>query len=438
MRRTLLVPVALLVMMIFAGSAESQTKLLPIRERPAVIDRWLRDRLDTILPEIMRREGFDMWIIDNREYNEDPVFFSLMPGNTMAARRRTILAIYDPGEGMPLETMAVSRYGIGGFYSSMWNPEEEPDQYRALAALIEDKDPDKIGINVSDTFAFGDGLTASSLQNIKDALPSRYENRLEGAERLAVGWLERRTPDEMEVYEGLCELVHVLIARAFSSEVIHPGITRNEDVVWWFRDQMADMAVEPWFSPSIDIIRQGGIDRTDPDWNIIRRGDVLHCDVGIVYLGLCTDTQQMAYVLKPGETTAPAGLKQALANSNKVQDILMGNFVAGRSGNEILKVSLDECRAAGLDASIYTHPVGFHGHAAGVMIGMWDQQDGVPGTGEYFLFDDTIYAIELNCTSGVSEWNGQNVTISLEQQGVFTGGVCRFVDQRQHAYHIIR
>lgn len=438
MRRTLLLPVAMLALMIFVSSAETQTKLLPLRERPAVINRWLRDRLDTILPEIMRREGFDMWIIDNREYNEDPVFFSLMPGNTMAARRRTILVIYDPGEGMPLETMAVSRYGIGGFYRSMWNPEEEPDQYRALAALVADKDPEKIGINVSDTFAFGDGLTASSLQNIKDALPSRYENRLEGAERLAVGWLERRTPDEMEVYEGLCELVHGLIARAFSSEVIHPGITRNEDVVWWFREQMADLAVEPWFSPSIDIIRKGDTDRSDPDWNIIRRGDVLHCDVGIVYLGLCTDTQQMAYVLKPGETDVPAGLKLALANATKVQDIFMGNFVAGRSGNEILKLSLDECRTAGLNASIYTHPVGFHGHAAGVTIGMWDQQDGVPGKGDYPLFDDTVYAIELNCTTGVSEWNGQNVTISLEQQGVFTEGICRFVDRRQQAYHIIR
>ena len=413
-------------------------KLLPLRERPAVINRWLRERLDTVLPEIMRREGFDMWIIDNREYNEDPVFFSLMPGNTMAARRRTILVFYDPGAGMPLESMAVSRYGIGDFYQAMWNPEREPDQYSALAKVVEDRDPRRIGINTSQTFAFGDGLSATSLENIKNALPQKYVDRLQGAERLAVGWLERRTEDELEAYEGLCGLAHSLIAHAFSSEVIHPGITRNRDVVWWFRQVFADLDLATWFQPSVDIIREGGLDRSDPDWNIIRHGDVLHCDIGIVYLGLCTDTQQMAYVLKPGEADVPEGLKKALANSNRVQNILLQNFTGGLTGNEILKASLEQCGAERLKASIYTHPVGFHGHAAGPTIGLWDRQEGVPGKGDYPLYDDTVYAIELNCSTPVPEWGGQMVTVGLEQQGVFTGGRCRFVDRRQTAYHVIR
>jgi len=444
MRRILLSLACLTVMFCTPGAEAQQQiadiypKVLPLRERPAVIDRWLRQRLDTVLPEIMRREGFDMWIIDNREYNEDPVFFSMMPGNTMAARRRTILVVYDPGAGMPLETMAVSRYGIGGFYRSMWDPEEEPDQYRALAAVVRQRDPKRIGINTSDTFAFGDGLTATSLENIKKALPSDHADRLEGAERLAVGWLERRTGDEIEAYEGLCRLAHSLIARAFSSDVIHPGITRNQDVVWWFRQSIADLDIGTWFQPSVDIIREGGVDRSDPDWDIIGHGDVLHCDVGIVYLGLCTDTQQMGYVLKPGESDVPAGLKKAMENANRVQDVFMGNFVAGLTGNEILKNSLDACRAEDLDCSIYSHPVGFHGHAAGPTIGLWDRQDGVPGKGDYPLFDHTVYAIELNCTTPVPEWNGQEITIGLEQQGVFTGSRCRFVDQRQTSYHIIR
>ncbi len=414
------------------------SKVLPLRARPAVIDNWLRERLETVLPEIMRREGFDMWIIDNREYVEDPVFFSLMPGTTMAARRRTILVFYDPGAGRPIERMAVSRYGIGNFYRGMWNPEQEPDQYRALAAVIEDRDPKKIGINTSDTFAFGDGLTATSLESIRKALPAKYTGRLAGAERLAVGWLETRTDRELEAYEGLCELIHGLIARAFSSEVIHPGVTTNEDVVWWFRQAYADLDIGTWFQPSVDIIRQGGIDRSEPGWNVIRRGDVLHCDVGIVYLGLCTDTQQMGYVLKPGETDAPEGLKLAMANSNRVQDILMSQFKLGRSGNDILKASLDQCGNEGLEAAIYTHPIGFHGHAAGPTIGLWDRQDGVPGKGDYPLFQNTVHSIELNCRTIVSEWGGEKVTIALEQEGAFDGTACRFVDRRQTAFHLIR
>ncbi|MFC1545329.1 M24 family metallopeptidase [Gemmatimonadota bacterium] len=413
-------------------------KVLPLRDRGEVVNRWLVERLDTILPEIMRREGFDMWIVDNREYNEDPVFFSLMPGNTMAARRRTILVFYDPGPGQPIERLAVSRYGIGEFYRGMWNPEEEPDQYRALAQIIEERDPETIGINMSDTFAFGDGLTATSYESITGALPRRFHDRLKGAERLAVGWLERRSPEEIETYDGICRIAHSLIARAFSSAVIHPGVTRNTDVVWWFRQAIADLDLETWFQPSVDIIRQGGLDRSDPDANIIRQGDVLHCDVGIVYLGRCTDTQQMAYVLRAGENDVPDGLKKALANANRVQDIFMSKFVTGNTGNTILANALAGCREEGLRASIYTHPVGFHGHAAGVTIGMWDQQDGVPGTGDYPLFEDTIYAIELNCSTDVPQWGGESVTIGLEQQGIYTKDGCRFADRRQTAWHIIR
>lgn len=413
-------------------------KVLPLRARPAVVDSWLTERLERVLPEVMRREGFDMWIVDNREYNEDPVFFSLMPGLTMAARRRTILLFYDPGRGAPIERIAISRYGIGDFYRGVWDPETEPDQYRALARAVEERDPRTIGINVSETFAFGDGLTAASLENIRRALPVKYRDRLEGAERLAVGWLETRTEREIEAYEGICELVHGLIARAFSSEVVHPGITRSEDVAWWLRQAIADLDLDTWFQPSVDIIRRGGIDRSDPGWSVIRRGDVLHSDVGITYLGLNTDTQQMAYVLRPGETDAPEGLKRALANANRVQDILMSNFVAGRTGNEILRASLEASRAERLDASIYTHPIGFHGHGAGPTIGLWDRQEGVPGTGDYPLYDNTVFSIELNCTTPVAEWNGQEVRIALEQEGVFTGGACRFVDRRQTAYHLIR
>jgi hypothetical protein len=420
------------------GTRLDVPKVLPIRERPAVIDDWLRERLDTVLPEVMRREGFDMWIVDNREYNEHPVFFSLMPATTMAARRRTILVFYDPGANLPIERYAVSRYGIGDFYEGIWNPEEEPDQYAALARLVQEKDPERIGVNISDTFAFGDGLSVASWRSMERTIPRRYLDRMEGAERLAVGWLEKRTGSEIEAYDGICRLIHDIIARGFSEAVIHPGITRSEDVVWWFRQTFADLDVGTWFQPSVDIIRAGGIDRADPDWNVIRPGDVLHCDVGITYLRLNTDTQQMAYVLRPGEEEVPAGLVRALANSNRVQEILMEEFVAGRTGNQILAAALLRCRQEGLRASIYTHPLGNHGHGAGPTIGLWDRQDGVPGKGDYPLFADTVHSIELNCTTAVPEWGDQDVTIGLEQDALFDGRRARFLDHRQTAFHLIR
>jgi len=419
----------------FAGTAVTRT--LPLRERPAVIDRWLRYRLEHVLPEIMRREGFDMWIVDNREYNEDPVFFSLMPGGTMAARRRTILVLYDPGQGRPLERLAVSRYGIGDWYRGVWDPEQNRDQYAALARVVTERDPDVIGINISEDFAFGDGLSAGSYEAMKRALPEEYVRRLKGAETLALGWLEHRTEAEMEAYEAIVQIAHRLIARAYSSEVVHPGITTTRDVVWWFREAFAELDVDTWFQPSVEIIRHGQPEDGLPA-DVIRHGDVLHCDIGITYLGLNTDTQQMAYVLRPGEQEVPEGLRDALANANRLQDILMEEFVTGRTGNEILRAARERMQAEGLEGSIYTHPLGYYGHGPGPTIGLWDMQEGVPGKGDYPLYPRTAYAIELNCTTPVPEWDGQQVTIGLEQDGFFDGERCRFIDRRQTRFHLVR
>ncbi len=419
----------------FEGPAITRT--LPLRERPAVMDTWLRYRLEHVLPEIMRREGFDMWIVDNREYNEDPVFFSLMPGTTMAARRRTILVFHDPGDGAPVERLAVSRYAIGEWYRGVWDPEEDRDQYAALARLVTERDPQVIGINISETFAFGDGLSVASHEAIKQALPARYVQRLKGAEALSLRWLEHRTAGEMAAYEGIVQIAHRLIAKGFSSEVIHPGITTSQDVVWWFRQAFADLDVGTWFQPSVEIIRNGDLDDGLPE-DVIRHGDVLHCDIGITYLGLNTDTQQMAYVLRPGEQDVPAGLQRAMANANSLQDILMAEFVTGRTGNEILLAARERMQAQGLDGSIYTHPIGYYGHGPGPTIGLWDMQEGVPGKGDDPLYPRTLYAIELNCATAVPEWDGQRVTIGLEQEGFFDGERCRFVDRRQTRYHLVR
>lgn len=410
-------------------------KILPLRKRAEVKNAWLKERLDKVLPEIMKREGVDMWIVVAREYNEDPVIMSLLPEPMMYARRRTIL-VYNMKEDRTLERLVLSRYGIEGFYEGVWDPDEE-EQYDCLARVVKERDPGAIGINVSETFAFGDGLTHGEYLLLEEALGEEHMARTKGAERLAVGWLERRTKAEIDVYPGIVEITHAIVSEAFSSRVITPGITTTDDVVWWMRQKMLDLGLQVWFQPSVDIQATDQKYDAKEKRKLIEPGDLLHCDIGFYYLGLATDIQQNAYVLKAGENDAPEGLKKALADGNMLQDIHAWAMVEGRTGNEILKAALDKAKEERINASIYTHPLGFHGHAAGPTIGLWDRQECVPGRGDYKLFNDTCYAIELNAKKDVPEWDGQEVRMALEQDAVFTDGKLVFMSGRQVKLHLI-
>jgi len=416
-------------------SAARPERVLPLRERAEVRNNWLLKRFDSVLPKLMQREGFDMWIVIAREYNEDPVIMTLLPATMLSARRRTILlfSLQDDGK---VERLTLSRYGMGDYYKGVWDPDEE-DQWECLRRLVEERDPERIGINTSQEFALADGLSHNEYSMLVDALGEEYAERLAGAERLAIGWLETRHPDEIDAYTGIVELAHDLISKAFSSAVIHPGVTTTDDVVWWFRQRILELGLEAWFQPTVDIQAPGVEWRQEGARKVIMPGDLLHCDVGLQYLGLCTDTQQHAYVLKLGETDAPDGLKAALASGNRLQDILAEEYAEGQSGNQILAASLTRAREEGLTPSIYTHPIGYHGHAAGPTIGLWDQQEGVPGRGDYELFADTCYAMELNIRQAVEEWDGQEVCIALEQDVVFTGGEVYFLAGRQTEFHIV-
>jgi hypothetical protein len=412
-----------------------RAKILPLRDRAKVQNEWLRQRLREVLPEVMRREGLDMWIVVAREYNEDPVIMTLLPEPEMSARRRTILVFSLQADGS-VERLTLGRYAVEGFYEHAWDPEVET-QYACLARILDERDPEAIGINLSETFAFGDGLSHSEYVQLVDALGEMYAARALGAERLALGWLERRTGPELTVYPGLVEVGHALIAEAFSSRVIQPGVTTTEDVAWWMRQKMLDLGLRAWFQPTIDIQAPGqSYDQERDARQVILPGDLLHCDVGFVYLGLCTDQQQNAYVLKPGESDAPAGLRAALAAANRLQDIHAEAMVAGRTGNEVLVAALAQARGEGIKASIYTHPLGYHGHAAGPTIGLWDRQDGVPGKGDYPVFEDTCYAIELNARADVPEWD-QEVRMALEEDAVLTEGRLQWLSGRQTQLHLI-
>ncbi len=410
-------------------------KTLGMQERAEVVDAWLVERMETVLPEVMRRAGVDMWIVMAREYNEDPVIKTLLPATWQAARRTTMLLAYDPGDGKPLETFGVSRYNTGGIFKTIWNKEEQPDQWKALADIIAKKDPAKIGINKSETFALADGLSSTMYDRLKEVLPEKYRSRVVSAENVAIGWLETRSPSEMIVYPNIVRMAHQIIAEGFSEKVIQPGVTTTDDVVWWYRDRIRELGFTTWFHPSVEIQRADNVkfdhlQAFSENEQVIMPGDLLHVDFGITYLRLNTDTQQHAYVLKPGETAAPAYLKEAFKAGKRVQDIFTSNFKAGLSGNDILKAALAQCKAEGLKASIYTHPLGYHGHAAGPTIGLWDQQDGVPGAGDYPLYANTAYAIELNAAVYIEEWN-KEIRIMLEEDAFFDGQSVRYIDGRQ-------
>jgi len=414
--------------------------ILPLQKRAELIDEALRTRLDRLVPELMRREGIDLWILIAREYDEDPVVETMLPATWLRARRRTILVFHDAGQEMGVERFSISRYDVGGLFPGAWNPVEEPDQWKRLASLVKERDPNKIAIDRSYDFALADGLSSTEYERLVAALPEHLRGRLVSAENLALGWLELRTPEEMELYPALCARAHQIIADGFRS--VRPGATTTEELEWWYRERLLELNLEAWFHPTVSVQRAESeaesvtfARRRGPE--TIRPGDLVHLDFGLTYLRLNTDTQQHAYVLREGETDAPAGLKAALVVGNRLQDILTASFQIGRTGNEILKSALERARAEGIEATIYSHPLGFHGHGAGPTIGLWDQQEGVQGTGDYRLHANTAYAIELTASVPVVEWSGKSVKIQLEEDAFFDGASVRYLNGRQTAFHLI-
>jgi Xaa-Pro aminopeptidase len=198
------------------------------------------------------------------------------------------------------------------------------------------------------------------------------------------------------------------------------------------------MGLGTWFQPSVDIQRQGlTADQLGPD-PVIQPGDLLHCDVGITVARLNTDTQHNAYVLRPGETDAPEGLRRALANGNTLQDIVMDEIRPGRTGNEILAGSLSRMKGQGIEGTVYSHPIGLHGHGAGPLIGLWDYQDGVPGRGDAKVIPSMWYSIELQATTPVPEWGGQRVRVAQEEDAIISAdGKIRWALRRQDKLFLV-
>lgn len=433
--------IALMCSLVTPMTAQDYGAILPMRERAKVINELLEDKIENYLPKLMSDTGIEMWVVVSREYNEDPVIKTLLPAEWLAARRRTILVFFNTGK--QIETIAVARYDVGSAFKSAWDKEKQPDQWARLRELVEERNPKSIGINQSEHFGLADGIVATDKEALLEALGPKFAKRVVSAEKLAIAWLETRTAKEMAIYPHIERISHNIIAEAFSEKVITPGVTTTEDVVWFMRDKVRSLGLQTWFHPTVDIQRADP-ERFDhlrtfskrPDTQVIMPGDLLHCDFGITYLRLNTDQQQHAYVLRAGESDAPEYLKQALAVGNRLQDIFTNNFKEGRSGNEVLAMSRAQAIDEGITPSIYTHPIGYHGHAAGTALGMWDSQEGVPYTGDYPLHLNTAYSIELNATVFIKEW-GKDVRIMLEEEAFFDENGVRYIDGRQEQLIVV-
>ena len=441
MRTSLAIGIALTIGVV--NAQEPRNPVPNLRDQAAMHQQWLAKRLESVLPALMREHGVEMWIIPMREYNEDPVFSSLVSLTTFAARRRTIYVFHDRGDEQNVERLALGGNSQGGLYiayrdttlagdAELWGKE----QWNLLAKVVKARDPKTIAVNISHVHAFSDGLSAGEWEQLREALGDHYVSRIVRKDRLALDFVAIRIPEMLDVYRDMMMTVHAIIREAFSTKVIVPGKTRTQDVVWWMRQRAEDLGFGTWFQPSVDLQRMGDpIEDSNP---VIERGDVLHCDFGLTLMRLHTDTQHMGYVLREGEAEVPPGIRKALENSNRLQDILLENMEPGLTGNQILSKTLAAMRSEGIDGTVYTHPIGEHGHGAGPLIGLWDRQGGVPGRGDVPLLPNTWFSIELQATTSVPEWNNKKVRSAQEEEAfVNANGQVSWVLPRQYRFHVI-
>ncbi len=414
-----------------------------LQHQAQLIDSITERRVQQLMPDLMTRTGIDMWVLISREYNEDPVLKTFLPATWLSARRRTILVFVNTKEH-GIKALAVAPYKVGGIFEKSWDKSAQPNQWLALKTLIDQYQPKTIGINESEHWAHADGLVVTDKAGLMAHLPQAYKSRVVSAEKLAVGWLETRIDEEIILYKELVALAHQIIARGFSDDVVEVDKTTTDDLVWWFRQAVEELHLDTWFHPSVSIQRSDNekFDHEDSFTNgygnqVIRAGDLLHVDFGISYLRLNTDTQQHAYVLKKGETQAPKFLTDALASGNKLQDIFTEEFAIGKTGNAVLASSRQKAIEAGLKPTIYTHPLGYHGHGAGTTLGMWDAQQGVEGSGDYPLHLNTAYSIELNNAVYIKEW-GKEIRIMLEEDAFFDQSGVWYLAGRQEKLLVIK
>lgn len=393
--------------------------LWPLRNQAELSQRILKERLRSILPVAMKAADLDCWLIIASEYNEDPVHRSLYTWDVPNARRTSalIFCLSDDGE-MDMIQVGGSSAAMNEIYRSTSNPDET--LWQTLVRTLESLDPRRIGINKSDYFGLAAGLSASLEAQLLRHLPAALRERLVPAEKLAVFYMQQLTPLEIDLMRVLTDVTHDIINMTFSKERITLNQTTTTDLEWFMRDTIDSLGCTFWFGPDIDLQRMGG-SASRLFAEVIRPGDLLHCDIGFRprFIALHTDVQRLCYVLKDNEKKAPAGLSHVLSQGNQFQDIVMQHMQKRRCGNDIYLSAMKDAADAGLVAELYTHPLGTYGHGAGPAIGLYGSTEPVPVRGDYPLKSDACFALELNCSASVPEWGGQTVYAYLEEDICF-------------------
>jgi len=397
--------------------------IVTIREQYKVCDELLKDRLENLMPKLLKETGVDMWLVICREYNEDPVFKTLTPQLVKNASRTSCFIFSLDAEGK-YEALSLSRPNprLAPYYIQAYDPKTQ-DQYEAILKVVNDRNPKRVAVNVSVDCAQADGLS----KKMWDNLYAHLGDRMVADDSIAIRWLETRTQKELELYPSIYRIAMDVLREAYSTDVITPGVTTTTDVEFYIMQRINDMGLDAWFAPDVDLQRQGS-DDLRMSGVVIEKGDLLHTDMGLTYFGLYTDSQRLGYVLKDGETEVPAGIMAGFARGNRFQDIVRENFVEGLTGNDIFFNAVAQGKKEGIRPQLYSHPIGVYGHAAGPSMGMYDNQGFVPLHGELKLHHDTCYALELNVTESVPEWDGQDVCFMIEETIAYTGGKTYFMD----------
>lgn len=393
---------------------------LPLEKQAQLSTEVLQHKLETVLPEAMEKSGVDFWLIVGKEYNEDPVMETLFTWDMPHARRISALAFYYDRSSGKVRRMsaAASSPEMDKLYENVKVSSESV--WECISRIVSQYEPEKIAVNRSENYGFCDGLSSSSYDSLLSCLRPEYHQRLCSAEDIAIRWLQKITGRELELMKVMVDVTKDIIRMSFSRASIHPGITSTSDIEWLMRNTISQLGFDYWFGPDVDLQRRGSSCSRMSE-SIIEYGDLLHCDIGISgkYIKLNTDMQWVAYMLEPDEKHAPKGLTELLACCSRFQDIVISNFKNQLSGNELFANAILQAKKEGLKPMLYTHPLGTFGHGAGPLIGIYDNQGFVEVKGERPVENSTCYALELNISGSLPEWDNQEVFIYMEEDICF-------------------
>ena len=413
-------------------------RLLNQREQMDVRERWLKARFEALHP-MMKRHGVDMWIVVNEEFKSDPVIEQIVPPIPIVGRRDLFIFI---DRGDRLDRIAMVRYDeerLNTHYKLVMPARDKFGE--ELKKIIDDANPKAIALNYGGTRGQQAGLSHDAYKFLAETLGPENEKRFVSAANLLTEFLDTRLPGELAEYQKAVLVTDILTRRAFSNEVITPGKTTVGDVRWWLLEQVNKLGLTVWFQPDLRIQRQQKETRTTGQFlstakesEILQRGDLLHVDFGLNYMGLSTDWQKHGYILKEGERNAPNGLRAALIMTTRLQDIIFSIARPGMTGTEVYEKAMAEAKQRGLEAMIYSHPIGTQGHGLGPSIDF----RGNIGGGVNKILPGSFMSIELNTSSAIPEWGGQKVTMMAEDDAVMMPEGYRFIRPRQIELYLIK